>query len=346
MLSIMIVRTLAIQYLQTTQYLQGVEDNPRADDDMGATTTEAVTGTVPPSMAVPLVPAVTVRILREVFYWADGVDRYASDGRCPLSAHLEAIIDPCVPSAVVPDGYTMTAVRRTPAEAACDGELVVVPHSAAGRIMAPTGDEAALDATFVDDTHLSMETIMDAGSAGVTTLQELGYTDEYVTGGMPTAVAQSTVFRVMTDEGTLALRQSISAQEVHAQTSTRIPKVLRGAAFRSPFIRDLSVSVPLTHALSRLAGVGLLPHPMRIMHGHTNMLAVGSDRVRESVDKWHYDTVAFVLIIFVTDPSEYTGESVGCIPSPHGLFMKIRAYSRGHHPAYFRSRITSVDIFL
>lgn len=164
------------------------------------------------------------------------------------------------------------------------------------------------ETVFDSSKHLYRpEIVTDEDKICPTSLSSLGYEQSYLE-NLPSNVAITNTFRVLTDEGIAALRHSLKVIDKHALSSPRIPKVLRGPAFRSRYIADLAKSVELTKMASHVAGCALLPHPMTIMHGHTNLLVpIGSERRKESVDKWHYDTVAFVLIIFVSDTKLYDG---------------------------------------
>lgn len=142
-------------------------------------------------------------------------------------------------------------------------------------------------------------------SSDITTLKDLGYDDAHIA-SMPTTFAQSSSFSVLAAAGIQRLREELVRLQPYIQSSPRIPSVLRGVAYRSRYIRSLCTSPTLTRYLSKIAGCALVPHPMGIMHGHTNLLPQG-ERRGESVDKWHRDTVTFVLIIFISPEDKYQG---------------------------------------
>eukprot|EP00912_Choanoflagellata_sp_UC4_P002251 UC4_evm1s1428 len=122
---------------------------------------------------------------------------------------------------------------------------------------------------------------------------------------LPTDFGQTKrIFKVLSPVGLGKLRAEIERLEPLAVESPRIPKVLRGTAYHSKFICDLCTSPRLTAFLSNVAGTELVPHPMKIMHGHVNLAPKDKSR---AVDRWHVDTVPFVLVLFVTDPDLYTG---------------------------------------
>ena len=175
--------------------------------------------------------------------------------------------------------------------------------------------------------HLDMSTI-STPNIPFYNLQELGYDDDHVS-KLSSSLAQSGIFKILSLEGTRMLRKNLQALDEYAEASPRIPKVIRGAALRSAFIRDLSTCPVLTSFVSRLAGCSLTPHPMTIMHGHTNLLPSYATRHLESIDKWHYDTVTYVLVIFLSDLSLYEGGQFQYFP---GTIQQAESYLRSNQP--------------
>lgn len=116
--------------------------------------------------------------------------------------------------------------------------------------------------------------------------------------------AQTGLFNVLSSEGMRILSSEIDRLEKFAVESPRIPRVLRGATFRSRFIYDLCHSKVLANFMSSIAGTELIAHPMEIMNAHINLAPKDLTR---AIDRWHHDTTPFVLIIFCTPPEEYEG---------------------------------------
>jgi hypothetical protein len=122
-------------------------------------------------------------------------------------------------------------------------------------------------------------------------------------------------FRILSDEGVRVMNKVIAGIEKHAVCSPRIPKVLRGGTFRNKFLNGMGHSAAVLRHVSQLAGCEMVYHPMKIHQLHLNMKP--EDVVHEEggqvtvtkkqVDRWHCDTTPFVLIVFCTDPAEYTG---------------------------------------
>lgn len=146
-------------------------------------------------------------------------------------------------------------------------------------------------------------------------LNELGYTSEELQ-ALPSSFGLTSCFSVLSAVGLQTLREEIQRLSPFAVKSPRIPRVLRGGSFRSSFLRDFCRCEELTRFVSELAGCALEPHPMTIMHAHTNFAPMehmhdngDGHELKEKmpVDQWHFDTMAYVLVLFVTPPEAYTG---------------------------------------
>lgn len=61
--------------------------------------------------------------------------------------------------------------------------------------------------------------------------------------------------------------------------------------------------------MSKLAGCELIYHPMKCQALHVNLKANDVEPTEQKlpIDKWHVDTTPYVLVVFCTDPEEYTG---------------------------------------
>lgn len=151
---------------------------------------------------------------------------------------------------------------------------------------------------FDDKVHLALER-----PTRRVTLDALG-NDEQSIRELATPFAQTNAFRVMSDEGASVLAQELKRIEGFAVASPRIPRVLRGTTFRSRFIRGLCHSKAVLDFVSDVAGIELIPHPMEIQNGHVNL---APPDLTVAVDKWHYDTTPFILLIFCTPPEKYEG---------------------------------------
>lgn len=125
-------------------------------------------------------------------------------------------------------------------------------------------------------------------------------------------------FQVMSDEGLRVLTTVIAGIEKHSQSCPRIPKLIRGGTFRNSFLNRMGHSSAVLRHVSLLAGCEMIYHPMKIHQLHINMkpdkisatenenLIKGVTSIK-NVDRWHCDSTPFVMIVFCTNPDEYTG---------------------------------------
>lgn len=102
--------------------------------------------------------------------------------------------------------------------------------------------------------HLSLgapETILS--------LSQLGYTDAQVK-DCPTAFGVSTAFKILSDEGVAVMHETCNAMYHNRNVSVgtgvnRLGSYVRGAGYRSQFIKDFCESPELAEHLSSMAGV-------------------------------------------------------------------------------------------
>jgi hypothetical protein len=130
----------------------------------------------------------------------------------------------------------------------------------------------------------------------------------------------TSAFRVLSDEGVEALRQSVRTVTAGNQrTNERIANYVRGALYYSKFIRDLCASPDVNAFVAELAGRAVLPHPMPLYQGHINLLP--EDRGRD-VDQWHTDTIALDYVLLVTDPTTFEGGNFEYFQCPRGKAIR------------------------
>lgn len=134
-------------------------------------------------------------------------------------------------------------------------------------------------------------------------LEEFGYSKE-AQEQAPFDVAVTTPFRILSEEGVKALRQSIEQLKKLKRSSDRIASFIRGAYFYSSFIRDLMDCPALNDHISKLSGAKALPHPMALYQAHINLKP---EEKMQDVDKWHTDTVVLDFVLLCTDPASFTG---------------------------------------
>lgn len=78
---------------------------------------------------------------------------------------------------------------------------------------------------------------------------------------------------------------------------------LRGLGYHSAYVRDLCYDPAVLAHLRALTGLDLIPHYLFSNVGHVNV-GVPNDR---EVDRWHLDSVPYVLVILLSDPEIFSG---------------------------------------
>ena len=136
----------------------------------------------------------------------------------------------------------------------------------------------------------------------VWSLADFGYGEKFIAKAhFPLAVTAP--FRILSDRGVAALRQSVAALS-DARASDRMAKFMRGTVYRSHFIRDLCNSPEVTEFIGKLAGAPVLSHPMPLYQGHINLKPEEEGR---DVDRWHTDTVVLDYVLLLTDREAFEG---------------------------------------
>ena len=151
---------------------------------------------------------------------------------------------------------------------------------------------------FNPKKHLQLEKPSEIYS-----LKDLGYGEEII-GNSPVNFAATSVFRILSSEGSEMLLDVTRKLEKFTTSSQRIARNVRGGVYRSKFLRDLCLSDEISVFLSDIAGINLSPHtiPHQLGHLNYNPLEIG-----KNVDKWHVDTLMFDYVMFVTDPKKNKG---------------------------------------
>ena len=163
--------------------------------------------------------------------------------------------------------------------------------------ISPYSDCIADDVEFNPANHLSLEM-----PESVLTLTELGYESPLMP--VPTNIAATSCFRVLSDEGVAAAYHVCKQLEQFSTSNPRVARNVRGGVYRSTFLRDLALSIDITEHMSNILGTPLAPHgmPHQLAHLNFNPLTPG-----ENVDKWHWDTLQVDYVMFVTDPKSVEG---------------------------------------
>ncbi len=147
--------------------------------------------------------------------------------------------------------------------------------------------------------HLQLE-----APSEIVMLADLGYDDaEIATKATP--VAASSPFRVLSDEGAeILLATARQLRGFVSPANDRIENMLRGACYRSRWLRDLCISQEVSDHLEAVYGIEIAPHPMPLHLGHMNF---EPNRIDTAIDKWHHDTLPLDFVLMVTDPADVDG---------------------------------------
>ncbi|GGO83013.1 HalD/BesD family halogenase [Wenjunlia tyrosinilytica] len=154
--------------------------------------------------------------------------------------------------------------------------------------------------TFEPDKDLRLEQPKD-----VTSLSDLGYDDEFRS-DFPSPVAVTSPLRVLSDTGVEKVRAVIKRLWPYAVHSPdpRVAPVLRGAVYRSRFLRDLSLSPDVSAFFSEITRTELVPTAFPFNLAHINY---NQPEAVESNDGWHRDDNGFVMTLVVHDPNDCDG---------------------------------------
>ena len=151
--------------------------------------------------------------------------------------------------------------------------------------------------------HLALE-----GPGGGVSLAELGY-DAATIAQSPSPLGLTAPFRVFSDEGVavmreLAGRMKSNRNEASATGENRLGSYIRGAGYRSRFVRDFCECPQWLELLSDLAGAALARHSVPAVACGINY---APEDVTRAIDTWHVDSVSFDAVILLTDPAAYRG---------------------------------------
>jgi len=139
-------------------------------------------------------------------------------------------------------------------------------------------------------------------------LKDLGYSDAQIA-DCPSAFGVSSAFKILSDEGLAIMRKICLKMYDNRNISVgtganRLGSYCRGAGYRSSFIREFCDSPELAEHLSSLANVSLARHSVPAVACGVNY---APDDIRNAVDTWHTDSVAFDIVMMLSDPSKLQG---------------------------------------
>lgn len=152
---------------------------------------------------------------------------------------------------------------------------------------------------FDPERHLQLEAPDE-----VVMLAELGYERAEIA-TKATAVAASSPFRMLSDEGTAVMLDVARRLRAFSRPAgNRIERMTRSGCYRSRWLRDLCTSPEVSDHLQRIYGTAIAPHPMPVHLGHINY---EPSRLEAAIDKWHHDTIPLDYVLMVTDPATVPG---------------------------------------
>jgi len=151
--------------------------------------------------------------------------------------------------------------------------------------------------------HLQLEAPVDIKS-----LIELGYSKDNVK-DCPSDFGVSNAFRILSDEGLSVMRdiclKMYDNRNISVGTGVnRLGSYVRGAGYRSQFIKDFCDSPDLAEHLSGIAGVKLARHSVPAVACGVNY---APEDISRAVDSWHTDSVAFDIVMMLSSPEGFEG---------------------------------------
>ncbi|MCC7635582.1 2OG-Fe(II) oxygenase family protein [Stenotrophomonas rhizophila] len=119
----------------------------------------------------------------------------------------------------------------------------------------------------------------------------------------------SVVHRLLTAEAVATLQRICTGLEHCAGNSDWIiSRRTRGATALSPFLHGMMHSRAFLLAVSRIAGVPLLPYPMVNARAQVNYFYPAcAGQPREQVGMWHTDGTNYVLNLVLSNAADYSG---------------------------------------
>lgn len=156
---------------------------------------------------------------------------------------------------------------------------------------------------FDEARHLQLET-----PARITALSELGY-DASAVRASPSDFGVSSAFRILSGEGAeimadLCRKMYSNRNESTGTGKNRLGSFIRGAGYRSEFIKDFCDSPALAAHISAITGTKLARHGVPAVACGINY---APEDLSKAVDTWHTDSVAFDIVMMISDPSVLDG---------------------------------------
>jgi len=142
--------------------------------------------------------------------------------------------------------------------------------------------------------------------------------------------ACSNVFRVFSDEGAAEIRRIAFKLKKYRVAGVRNNRV-RSVWYYSPFFKDFMSSPKFVSHMSKIFGEPVLPYMYLTTTGHVNY---GPPGMNKKVDEWHFDSVAFVAVIILSDIEGMQGGELQFIPQRKSIAQEL----------FKSSKISSKDV--
>ena len=156
---------------------------------------------------------------------------------------------------------------------------------------------------FNSARHLALEQ-----PANTENLIDFGYAADEVA-RRPSPLAVTSAFRVLSEEGLAAMQECArqmksNRNEPEGTGANRLGSYVRGAGYRSRFVRDFCESPELLSFLSEIVGAPLARHSLPSVACGINY---APEDITRAVDSWHVDSVSFDMVLLLTDPKTFRG---------------------------------------
>ena len=156
---------------------------------------------------------------------------------------------------------------------------------------------------FCAAKHLSLESVPN-----VVYLADMGYSAKEIS-LCPSPVGITSAFRIFSDEGlaiVLDLTEKMKSNRNEAQGTgkNRLGSYIRGAGYRSQFLRDFCDCGEWLEFVSGLAETPLARHTLPSVACGVNY---APEDISRAVDSWHVDSVSFDCVILLNDPGSFEG---------------------------------------
>jgi hypothetical protein len=128
-------------------------------------------------------------------------------------------------------------------------------------------------------------------------------------------LAYSTPFDMLSKEGVRVAHAILRREEVHAHRNHRNVE-LRGLYYRSPWMRAMMNDPALLAHLGRLAGEPIVPHMLFMDAPSANFGVPQTSVIGATVDPWHFDSVAYVGVVLVSNVEDMDGGELQILQRP------------------------------